>query len=317
MFIKLRRVSSIIIIKKYLLTIFLLFVLSLAGINVSGYEIAVVKSRNVKPYNMALDGFKSASGGKITEYVISTRKNNSDIIDRIRFRAPDIILAIGLEALLLAKEETAHIPIVYCMVMYPEKLNIDKHKGQITGITLKIPVSDQMFKLKSVIPDLKRVGMIYDAKNTVHLIKKARETAKSLGIKLVTEKVNSRKAVPKAIRKLMGNIDAFWLIADATVMTIDSFEFIHMATIENRIPLVTYSEGLVQSGALLSLSADHFYIGKQAARLADEIMNGSATSLPQIVDPDVKNFAININAAKKIGINIPAEVLGSAKTVFK
>jgi len=250
--------------KKHLLTALFVSIMSILVAYAHGSEIVVVKSRNVNAYNIALDGFNSVAEAKTSEYVMMDKTGNNEkiIIDVIRAQLPDVIFAIGRDAFLLAQKNTTQIPIVYCMVMYPEKLGIKNDERIITGITMMIPFNKQIDKLRFIMPELKTVGMLYDPKNTEHIVKEATAISAAQGILLLSEKVRSGKNVPKAIRKLIGKIDAFWLIADATVITIDSFEFIHYITTKHNIPIITYSEGLVRNGALYSLSADYFDIGK-------------------------------------------------------
>ncbi len=306
------------IMKNYLLTLTCIFALVFVGDISYGFDIVTVKSRNLEAYNQALDGFNSVVEAKTFEYVMTGEFANDKegILDTIGSKSPGLILAVGLDALLMVKEIKSEIPIVYCMVMYPEKLGLGSSR-KITGITMTVSVENQMHRLKLMLPELKTLGMIYDPDNTGHLAKKARKISKSLGFKLITERVNSGKAIPKAMRKLIGKIDAFWLIADATVITTESFEFLHLVTLENNIPIITYSEGLVEIGALYSLSANYFYMGTLAAGLANEIKRGEKREFIPIVYPDVADLTVNVRVGDKMGIVIPPEELKVAKRIFK
>ena len=302
--------------RKLILTKILFALLSIHGIYVYGQSVTVIKSGKIEPYEQAFDGFKSRYNGRITEFLVpKTPKDKKDVWANIETEPPDTILAIGIGALLYAKEKTNSIPIVYCMVMDPEKHGIRNSKN-ITGITLKISTKDQMLKLKSVMPNLKKVGIIYDPNNTKYIVKEAVKIAKALRIDIVTEKVRTQKAVPKALRKLNGKVDALWLIADASVITRDSFNFIILYTLENNIPLMAYCEAFVLAGALMSLSENYLEIGKQAAKIVNDIADKKGNRFGTIVAPEHSYFIINIKTAKTIGINIPREVIESAHKVF-
>ncbi len=280
----------------------------------------MISGKDIAPYSEAMAGFKSMVKANITEYSIpSVSKESKKMAKAIRSRTPDLILAIGINAALLAKEEFRDIPVVYCMVMYPEKYDFATAiRNNLKGISLKISVKDQMVALRSIIPELKRVGIIYNPYNTEHLVKEAENILKNLGVDLVTEKINSGKLVPEAFRKLLNKgIDVYWLTADPTVVTIDSFRFLLVSAFDNNIPLMAYSEKFVEAGALLSLSPDYFSIGKQAAGIANEFLEGSNSASTPVICPDVVNLVINITTAKRINIVIPAELLKSAKKVFK
>jgi len=301
---------------KLILTKLLFAILSIHCICAYGQSVIVIKSGEIEPYEQALNGFKSKYSGRISEFIVPKKPEDSKgILDNIEAESPESILAIGIDALLFTKEKIHNIPIVYCMVMDPEKYGIT-NSNNITGITLKISTKDQMLKLKSIIPELKKVGIIYDPKNTKYIVKEALEIGKTLGIDFVTEKVRSQKTVPKALRKLNGEIDALWLIADATVITRDSFNFIILYTLENNIPLMAYCEAFVQAGALMSLSENYLEIGKQAAKIVKDVANKKTNLLGRIIEPENSYFIINTKTSKTIGINIPREVIESADKVF-
>ncbi len=302
--------------RKLILTKLLFAILSIHCICAYGQSVIVIKSGEIEPYEQALNGFKSEYSGRITEFIVpKSPGDKKDILDNIEAESPESILAIGIDALLFAKEKISSIPIVYCMVMDPEKYGITNSKN-ITGITLKISTKDQMLKLKSIIPELKKVGIIYNPKNTKYIVKEALQIGKILGIDFVTEKVRSQKTVPKALRKLNGEIDALWLIADATVITRDSFSFIILYTLENNIPLMAYCEAFVQAGALMSLSENYLEIGKQAAKIVKDVGNKKTNLLGRIIEPENSYFIINTKTSKTIGIKIPREVIESADKVF-
>jgi putative ABC transport system substrate-binding protein len=73
----------------------------------------------------------------------------------------------------------------------------------------------------------------------------------------------------------------------------------------------------VRSGALLALSCDNADIGRQAGELAVKILNGARpTDLP-ITVPEKIRLAINLKTAKRIGLNIPSQIVDKADEVFK
>ncbi len=319
--------------KTYLIPLFLPLLLSILSVCCYGYEVIALKSENIEPYDLAMDGFRNFSNANIKEYNIEefanenkkindanaadadVKENKGNLIEIIKTERPDIILAVGLEALLKVKGKIHDIPIVYCMVMDPEKYNITE--SNITGIALRLSVKEQMLSLKTILPDLKELGVIYNSENTSHIIKNAKKISKETGIKLTREAINNEKQVPNALRRLAGHVDALWLIADSTVITKESYDYIILFALENNMPLVTFSEAFVKAGALLSYSANYSNLGKQAAILSKSIVNKEKTSFPSILEPEKTNLVINSNTANSIGANIPKYVLDSAKKVLK
>lgn len=72
-------------------------ILFLSQLDIFAYEIVTLKSKDVSPYNQALDGFKNTVDSKIVEYTISSDSNeNKAIIKNIMKNNPDLILTIGV-----------------------------------------------------------------------------------------------------------------------------------------------------------------------------------------------------------------------------
>lgn len=304
--------------KNNILLIFLFMFLFLQGISVSAYEVAVVKYNDVGAYDLALEGFKSRSKANITEYAITSELQKSKkVVKKIKSKQPDLILTVGPDALSLAAKEINDIPIVYCMVMFPEKLEIANDKKEITGVTMAVPLKHQIRKLQDIKPGLKTLGIIYNPKNTKHLIEEAEQLTNSLGIKLIAKQVDSQKDVPNATRKLLDRIDVFLLLPDPTVITINFFEFLLIHSAKNKTPIMTYSKEFVQAGAHFALSPDYFMMGKQSAEIAENIMSGNHKPYSLVVDPDVFILTININSVNNIGLNIPPDVMSLAKKISK
>lgn len=66
--------------KKTNIVLFLL--LSLFGFSVYGQDIMVLKSSNSKPYNLALEGFKSVNKLNISEFVLSESEENGKLFKK-------------------------------------------------------------------------------------------------------------------------------------------------------------------------------------------------------------------------------------------
>ncbi len=72
----------------------------------------------------------------------------------------------------------------------------------------------------------------------------------------------------------------------------------------------------MQAGALVSYGFVHKDIGRQAAGLADQIFRGVAPGdLP--VEMAESRLAINLAAAREIGITIPDDIIAQAEYVIR
>ncbi|MDX8400088.1 MAG: ABC transporter substrate binding protein, partial [Gallionellaceae bacterium] len=168
-----------------------------------------------------------------------------------------------------------------------------------------------------IMPKMNTIGMIYDPTRSQAMIQKAQLAARKLGLKLVTKSVPSQKAVPEAVRQLLGKIDALMIIPDRTVVTPESFKYFLLTTLENKIPFLSPSEIFVERGALASLTPDFTDIGKQSCELAKSLISGKLNpSKIGALPPKKVDLFINSKTANIIKLSIPAAILKSAKTVY-
>ncbi len=283
---------------------------------VSSAEVVVIKSQDLLPYEQAIEGFRSLTQAGVVEYNMKGDiEEGLKIIKQIKRLKPAAVLAVGSKAAVLAKENLLEIPVVYCVVIDPEKYGLQA--GNVTGIALEIPVNAQFKTFKAVVPTLKRIGVVYDPANTSSLIRTAQEEARQLGLELVAVEVRTAKELPVTIRSLLPRIEGLWMVPDSTVITTDSFQFILLATLERNIPFMAFSDNFVKAGALLALSPDYFEIGRQSSLMVDEVVKRGISDRGKVVSPETARLTINLKTAKILGLEIPVEILGKADEVFQ
>lgn len=265
--------------------------------------IAVVKSDSLKAYNKVLTGISLESRLPVEEFDMKGDKDRGQkIFDLLNAKRPSVIITIGPEASILAKKLIKDIPIVFCMV--PDYSKYGLSGNNITGISIQLPLKTQLTILKSVTPNVRNVGVIYNpklSKNTfVDLNKKAIE----LGMTLVPVLVDETEEVVSNIQTLQGKVDAIFLFPDPTVVSsVDVVKEIIKFAFEKKISLFGIGEEMVKEGALLSINPEFTSVGQQAARIAQDIIKQNIKpGLIPVADPESVSIALNITTAKRIGV---------------
>ena len=279
-------------------------------------EIAVVTSSRIKPYQVALAAFAKTTRAELTEYDMGgDTDRGTEIIKKIALKKPNLILTLGTKAAKLTCQNIRDIPIIFCMVSRPERYGLTGEN--ITGVSLNVPARVQFETLKSILPYTKRIGLVFNQEESGKAVKKAAKEAKKLGLELVALQIESEKEVPRVTRDLKGNIDALWMIMDSTIVTKESVKHLILFTIRNKIPFMGLSIRFVQEGALLALSADYADMGRQASKLAKQILKGNSPKDLPIVPPEKTKLFLNRKAAKLIGIDFPPHVIQRAYKIFE
>lgn len=277
----------------------------------AGQEIVAVQSISIQPYEDAVQGFESACGAKMNRLMISELKG-TDIVEKIHELRPDVILAVGPDALSRVKR-IKDIPVIYLMVLHPR--SILSGEKNMSGVSMDIPPEKQLRALLDVLPRTKTVGLLYARERTGRLAEKAREAAREIGIKLLAKEVRSTREVPQAIQDMKGKIDAFWMLPDLTVITPETIEFMLLFSLENKIPILAFSEKYVELGAFMSVGIDAFDMGMQAGEMAEKILSGRETMNGRHVAARKAVLSINLKAARKLGITVDEKMIRKARII--
>lgn len=262
-------------------------------------DVFVLKSYDVKPFNHAIKGFRNACGCNMKELSVS-ELDKQDVLLEIRKEKPQLILAVGAEALSMVSG-IEDLPVIYMMVQNPYVSLAGN--ANIKGVSMYIAPERQLSELLRVLPRVKRIGLIYDPVKSSVFVKKAIIAAKAKGLTLILKETNRSNAVPVLLSR-MRDMDVFWMLPDSTVLTPETVEFILLFSLESSIPIFTFSEKYTEMGALLSLSVDVFDLGRKAGEMARAVLNGKdIRALPEAV-PEKDRLFLNSKAAKMLGISL-------------
>ncbi len=302
---------------------FLVFLIFTAMVELPSHahaqEVAIVTSSHIAPYDKAIRGFRSAMPSKshFVEYAFHEDiSEGREMAKTIRASPAKLVLAVGLKAALVAKLEILDIPVVFCLVMHPEKNGLPT--SNMTGIRLEISSHSQLTNMQTVLPGLQRVGLLYNPDTSEVFVHRARQDAKALGITLTTLPISKEEDVPDKLRALLPQIDALWLIRDPSIVNVDSLNFLIGSSLDHAIPVFGFSAGLVQHGALAALATTYHDLGRQAAQIAKNLLsnNDRLYLTPQLQFPERSRLAININTAEYLGLHPTTKSLQLADALF-
>ncbi|MGE5505199.1 MAG: ABC transporter substrate-binding protein [Actinomycetota bacterium] len=237
-------------------------------------------------------------------------------------------LAKGVDLLLCASTPVTRIaapmardkgvPVVFAPVNDPVAAGVVpdlRHPGgNVTGIRLPTGDDLRLQFLAQLAPKVRRVLLPFnpDDGSSLRSADNAVAVAAQLGLEMRRMPVRTTSEVTGLFANLPGDVDAVFLPRDSTIEA--QIGPIVEATRARRLPLSAPGIAQVRQGALFSYGFLHAEIGRQAARLADQILRGlPAGDLP--VESAENHLAINLAAAGAIGLEVPQEVLVQADLV--
>lgn len=255
---------------------------------------------------------KSAGGEPATALTISQKF----VADKV-----DLILAIATPAAQAAATATTDIPILFTAVTDPvtAKLveSIQNPNTNLTGTSDLTPVVQQIRLLKELKPSINRVGIIYNSgePNSVVQAGIAREACEELGLTLIEATPTNVSEVTQAAQSLVGRVDAIYVPTCNTVVS--GIEGVIATCEKNSLPLVTGESAPVEIGALATDGIDYFTLGYETGKMAAEIIGGAEPSETPVRYLENLELVINLQAAQRIGLDIPESIMNRADRVIE
>ncbi len=263
--------------------------------------------------------------GKSVAYVYNGPvKPDPDAIDseikRLLARKVDLFYTTGTLPTLRAKNAVKgkKTVVIFAPVINPVTEGVveslRRPGGNVTGVQSGSSIPKAMEWLLKLAPKARKVYVPYNPKDEVSVtsIAALREASAMLGVELMLDEVNSLAQVAAAVEKLpKGTV--FFVIPTPSI-GLDGGLF--KAAARRGIAVGSNLSYMLEPGALVTYATNYFSMGKQAARLADQIFRGaSPADLP--VETAEYFLSINLKTASALGIDVPDEILEQANSIIR
>jgi putative ABC transport system substrate-binding protein len=275
-----------------------------AGRTAAAQEVAVVLSAASGPYQAVYESFVKSYGGPVVSYHLPEEAP----AEAARAR---VVVAIGGEAALRTYSERTTLIVCLAPGLAPRS----PHGGPFAFVAMKPSAEDLLARLRTLQPGLKRLAVLWNAKDTEGYIKELNRAAAALGIEIRSVRVAGPEGVPDALRALPGKADALWLAPDPNLVTPEAFQTIKQFSWDDAIPFYAPTAGLVSAGAAAGVSVSAQESGREAAELVRRALSGAALS--ETVYPRKSELTLNPESAAKAGLVLTPEILGLADKVIR
>ncbi len=238
----------------------------------------------------------------------------------------DLIVALGTGSSLAALEATEkkEIPIVFSIVGAPKATGIiadNRDSGpNITGVSMKIPVKDQLETAKEALPHVKKLGIIYctEMPQAVATGKEAAAVAPEFDWTplVISFPKEYLPQLQKIVQSLAQKVDAIYIPTDPILDSPKNLKTIITISDEHHVPVITVSENSVEDGALMAVHCDFYGIGRQAADLIAQVRKGiSPRTIPSQL-PAIKKLSLNLKKAQNLNITIRRNIILKADNIL-
>ena len=277
----------------------------LSGLAWAGDTIAVLRSDSLPVYDAPIEAFSQAVGRPIVVHDIrGDRERARRIATDLSADPPAAVLALGAKAAWTARQELPPtIPVVYAQVRDPDRYGLDGI--HVTGVRMEMPPAMVLSQFRILAPEVQRIGILVSASNSDPAIAEAIAAAKDVGLTVRAQRVTSERDVRRTAAAMARTVDAIWLLPDPLVISPSTFHFVRGQAVRARVPLLAYSEALVDAGALLCVAPDPSAIGVQAATAMRRILEeGVSAGTIEPAAPTRARVVLNVDVQEAIGLRI-------------
>jgi putative ABC transport system substrate-binding protein len=262
--------------------------------------------------------------GKNLKFVYETAQGNvataAQIARKFVGDKPNVIVPISTASTQAVVAATRDIPVVFSTVTDPvgAKIVSDmKHPGgNVTGVVDMPPLDQHIALIRKISPAAKRIGIPYNPgeSNSITQIKLLRPMLEAAGLTMVEASASKSADVLAAAQSLVGKADVIYVINDNTVVA--ALESVIKVGIDNKLPVYAGDTDSVQRGAIATLGFSYIDVGRQAGQIVIRVLKGEKPGDIPVENAQTTDLYVNPNAAKKMGVTIPPEIVSAAKKVF-
>lgn len=288
-------------------------------------KIGVIQIADHIALERARKGFEDEIKKKSPDVEIISKNANGDlsvvpsIIKSFKDKDVDLIYAIATPAAQGAKNGVKDIPIIFNAVTDPESAdlvkNLEEPEENVTGVSDYFSIKAQLEEIISIFPDIKTVGVMFSTNeaNSKFQVEELKKAAIEFDLDVAEVGVNNINDVSTAIKALEPKMDIFMAITDNTVSSASTIIAESLKTA--KIPSFASEEGPVENGILMSAGVDYLDLGKKAAEMASEVIDGKKVSeVPVLFSTDTRKV-VNKKTAEALGLDDDNNLMDDAKVV--
>src|SRR5262249_26108975 len=235
----------------------------------------------------------------------------------------DVMVVVGFQAALAARDVTTTMPIVMAPVGDPSArglvASLARPGGNVTGVSLMTTelIPKRLSLLKEVVPQLTRLGLVRHSstRGREEGLKGIERAATTMGIEIVWLDV----AGPDTLGALRQAIHTAHVQALASVDnpgTAGLDPRIAQIALQERLPTAFPFREAVEAGGLMSYATNIVALQRHAATYVHRILNGTQPGDLPVEQPDQFEPVVNLKTANALGLKIPSGILLQASQVI-
>ena len=271
-------------------------------------SIAVLYPNVSEPFRSAfismIQGIEERTRLRVRSYAVDAKVDTADLNIQLKRSGTKVVIALGRQGLTVASSLDRDIVVLVGGAL----LLSDAEIVNVNGISLTPDPALLFARLRTLLPEVRRIVVVYDPRKTEWLLRLAREAAKTQGLELVAHEARDLSQAAHLYTSIFSGAesrrDAVWLPHDTT--TVEESTLLPLILKEawnSGVPIFSSNVLHVKKGALFAMSPNNVELGRSLAASALGLMSGELRK--KGVQPLRElHTAINLRTASHMGLNI-------------
>jgi len=234
----------------------------------------------------------------------------------------DIIVTVG-SAVPIVKQATSTIPIVFAVAIDPVGsglvASLAKPGGNVTGLSIQANelAGKRLELLREVLPQLRRLAIIFNADNTQPVLEmgETQAEARRLGLEVTPLAIRRAEDITPAFQALKTRADALYVAVDQLIVA--NRMPIVTSALGERLPTIFSTSDFARDGALMSYGPNYSDLFRHSADYVDKILRGTKPGDIPVEHPTKFELVINLTTAKTLGLTIPPTLIARADELIE
>ena len=248
----------------------------------------------------------------------------SELAAELVGRNVDVLLTGGTAAAKALKSATGTIPIVMAIIGDPVAAglveSLARPGGNATGFSIVAPdlSGKRLELLKEIVPDISPVAVMLNPKNpqSQFELKEMQAAAQALGLQLHAVEVSPQELLEEAFATMTRASARGLIVLTDPIFFSQRRKIVDLAS-RSRLPAMYFFQDFVAEGGLVSYAPSDTDLYRRSATYVHRILSGAKPSELPVEQPTKFDLAINLKAAKALGVEIPPLLLARADEVIE
>jgi putative ABC transport system substrate-binding protein len=218
----------------------------------------------------------------------------------------ELVIALGVKALEASAKLKFTTPVLGVFTPIPTfnslLIKAKRDLGNFSAIVLDQPFSRQVFLLRNILPEAKKIGVLLGPTSS-QFADAIKEEGEESGFSVMEENVFRELDLISKLKELLETSDVLMAVPDPMIYSRETAQPILLTSYRYLKPIIGYSQSYVRAGALAAVYSSSKQLAKQAAEIAIKSQQ-SPSLLPPPQAPKYFSILVNYQVARSLNITL-------------